>query len=62
MSDKDILRDAFKILVGKSEGNKLLARIRSKFESNIEEDSKEIDLAGLDLCIRIFHCVFHTFI
>jgi hypothetical protein len=59
VSVRDRQRDAF--VVGMSEGKKLLARFRRKFEGKIEGDCKEIEWAVLGLCICIFCCVFHAF-
>jgi hypothetical protein len=43
VSVRDRVHDTLNVLAGKSEGNKLLARIRNKFESIIEGDCKEVE-------------------
>jgi hypothetical protein len=41
-------RKAYKILVGKPEGNKRLGRRRRRWEDNINMDLREIGLEGVD--------------
>jgi hypothetical protein len=42
-------RNAYRILVGKPEGNNLLGRSRSRWEDNINMDLREIEWGGMDL-------------
>jgi hypothetical protein len=41
-------RNAYRVLVGKSEGNRLLGRPRLGWEDNIKMDLKEIVWGGMD--------------
>jgi hypothetical protein len=42
-------RNAYRLLVGKSEGNRLLGRPRRRWVYNIKIDLREIGLDGMDL-------------
>jgi hypothetical protein len=42
------IRNAYKILFGKSEGKRLFGRLRRKWEDNIRMDLKEIGWKGVD--------------
>jgi hypothetical protein len=42
------MRNAYKMLVGKSEGKRSLGRPRRKRENNIKMDLKEIECEGVD--------------
>jgi hypothetical protein len=41
-------RNAYRNLVGKSEGNKSLGRLRRRWEDNIKMDLREIRWGGMD--------------
>jgi hypothetical protein len=41
-------RDVFKVLVGKTEGKRLLGRPRRRWEDNIKMDLQEMELGGMD--------------
>jgi hypothetical protein len=41
-------RNAYRVLVGKPEGNRPLERPRRRWENNIEMDCREIRLGGMD--------------
>jgi hypothetical protein len=41
-------RNAYKILVGKTEGNRLLGRLRRRWEDNIRMNLREIWWEGVD--------------
>jgi hypothetical protein len=42
------MRDAYKILVGKPDGNRPIGRPRRRWEDNIKMDLREIGFGGLD--------------
>jgi hypothetical protein len=42
------MRNAYKILVGKPEGKRLLGRPRHRWEDNIKMDFREMGLVGVD--------------
>jgi hypothetical protein len=41
-------RNAYRILAGKPEGNRLLGRPKCRWEDNIRMDLREIGLGGMD--------------
>jgi hypothetical protein len=42
-------RDVYRVLVGKSEGKRLLGRPRRRWEDNIRMDLQKVECGGMDL-------------